>query len=80
MAQIELINNGSYEFIDISCEQWRKYTWPDGSEVFIQDEQWLAISESGHRILDLEGNSHFIPFGWIHLEWKSKDGRPHFVK
>lgn len=80
MADIELINDGSYEFIDISGEEWRRYEWGDGREVFIQDPQWLAISDSGHRVLSGDGVSHYIPFGWVHLYWRSSIGKPHYVK
>ena len=38
--------------------------------------QYLSRSESGHYILDINGIMHFIPAGWIHLQWKAN---PHIV-
>jgi len=76
MAEIELKNNTNLEFIDISSEEWRAYEWAE-EEVIINKPQWLAITDSGHRILDGEGISHYIPKGWIHLSW---EGNPHFVR
>lgn len=81
MADIQL--NSTFEpeeFIDISGEKFRRYTFPGEEYIYILDPQWLHVSRSGgHRILDKKGISHYIPQGWIHLEWKVKDGRPHFV-
>ena len=79
MADIDIINKGSYDFIDISNEEWRKYEWIDYS-LTLEGVQWLAVSDSGHRLLDAEGTSHYIPYGWKHLTWKAKRGKPHFVK
>ena len=77
---IKLNNKGSYDFIDISHEMWREYKFPNDEKVFIRNPTDLAISATGHRVLTSNGVSHFIPFGWIHLSWKSKEGAPHFVK
>ena len=76
MAKIVLENNTNLEFIDISSEEFRTYEWPE-EEITIEEPQWLAITESGHRVLDAGGISHYIPKGWIHLYWK---GNPHFVR
>lgn len=48
--------------------------------VMIFEPLYLSVSPGGHRILDAKGISHFIPKGWIHLKWKAKEGKPHFVK
>ena len=76
MAKKVLENNTNLEFIDISSEEFRTYEWPE-EEITIEEPQWLAITESGHRVLDAGGISHYIPKGWIHLYWK---GNPHFVR
>lgn len=73
------INKGSYEFIDISHEVFRRYIFPKNESVRIDNPEKLAISKSGHRIWDGK-RSHFIPFGWIHLYWDVKDGCPDYVK
>lgn len=56
----------------INTELRRTYTWPDGSTVTIEAPQTLITSENGHRIVDDEGNGHYIPKGWIHLKWFNK--------
>jgi len=76
MAKIVLENNTNLEFIDISSEEWRAYEWAE-EEIIINKPQWLAITDSGHRILDGDGISHYIPKGWLHLSW---EGNPHFVR
>jgi hypothetical protein len=73
-------NHGKYDFIDISSEIYREYTFSDGFKLKIEDVLYLAVSDSGHRLFDQHGVSHFIPYGWRHLTWKVKDGHPNFVK
>jgi len=75
---IELINKSNYDFTDISSEQYRSYEFID-KVIIIKKPAFLAVSKSGHRILDEEGVSHYIPYGWKHLSWKVKEGEPHFV-
>jgi hypothetical protein len=80
---IELRNESKNNFVDISSEEYRVYTFAyEGnlSEVKISEPLYLAVSNSGHRILDNSGISHYIPKGWFHLSWKAKEGEPHFVK
>lgn len=80
MADIELRNATKYEFTDISSEKSRIYHFPGDERVVIDAPQFLNTGRSGHRVVDGEGNSHFVPKGWLHLTWKVKDGEPHFVK
>ena len=62
---------------DISSEEYRTYHFPGGESVMIVSPHKLHVSDSGgHRVLDSNGISHYIPATWIHLEWK---GDPHFV-
>ncbi len=75
----ELRHTTDRHFIDISSESLREYCWADGSKAMIVGPQWLAISESGHYILDAEENSYFVPFGWRILRWEAKEYEPHFV-
>ena len=64
------------KWIDISSEEFRAYTFVK-SAVIINKPQHLNISDSGgHRILDGEGVSHYIPAGWTAISWKAD---PHFV-
>ena len=77
----EFHNASELEFTDISSEQWREYRFLGGDTVKIVAPLKLNVSASGgHRIFDAEGVSHYVPAGWIHLMWVSKDGQPNFVK
>lgn len=63
------------EWKDISMEEWRRYTFPNGDEVLIEAPLKLNVSASGgHRVASADGNGHYIPKGWLHLEWKNKPG------
>lgn len=76
---IELRNESENSFVNISSEEFRVYNFGN-TEVKILDPLYLAVSKNGHRVLDGNGVSHYIPKGWIHLYWKAKIGAPHFVK
>ena len=66
------------EWKDISHERYRVYTFPEG-EVRIDNPFKLNVSASGgHRILDKWGESHYIPFKWIHLRWRPVPGASNF--
>lgn len=69
------------KFEDISNEKHRAYTFgKDGSfyTILIENPVKIHVSDSGgHRVLDKQGVSHYIPTGWLHLEWKVTDGE-HF--
>ena len=78
-------NNTKHEFIDIDSEEFREYVFqvpnsPFTTTVRINNPKNLSVSNSGHRILDQAGMSHYIPKGWIHLKWKEKENQPNFVK
>ena len=82
VAETRAFNNGTdLEFADISTEMWREYRFLGGETIRINRPLRLNVSESGgHRIFDAEGVSHYIPAGWIHLQWVAEDGAPNFVK
>ena len=64
------------EFVDISSEDYRTYQFNE-TLIRIEKPVKLNVSKSGgHRILDSEGISHYIPTGWQHLSWR---GSPPFV-
>jgi len=76
-----MINKSGLEFIVINTEKYRTYVWPNGFEVTINEPTHLNISESGgHRLLDNDGKSHYIPTGWVHIYWEVFEGKPNFVK
>ena len=75
----EVRNDSKLKFNDISSEEHREYVFPEGS-VWIDYPVALNVSKTGgHRIVDGDGKSHYIPKGWIHLNWKVKENAPHFV-
>lgn len=76
---IALENTSGLTFTVISSEEYRVYEFPDNS-IKIKSPQYLNVSNNGHRLLDADGISHYIPFGWRHLYWKALPGKPHFVK
>ena len=78
----EFRNESKEKFIDISSEEYREYIFPNSTQpVLINFPLKLSVSANGgHRIFDSHGNSHYIPRGWIHLKWRAKEGKPHFVK
>ena len=64
---------------DRSVEAYREYRFPEDEVVVITDPIKLAVSENGHRIVDADGVGHYIPKGWIHLLFVSKDGNDPYV-
>lgn len=64
---------------DISSEQYREYNFGTEKLVRIENPLQLKVSGGGHRVLDAQGISHYIPKGWFHLSWKARDGQPAFV-
>lgn len=75
---IEFINASDLSFKDISSEKHRTYHFAQRSFT-ITEPLWLNVSASGgHRIFDAAGTSHYVPAGWVHLEWTAKPGSAHF--
>jgi len=64
--------------IDISSKVYRLYRFPKGESVMIKKPAILIVSDNGHRVVDKEGYSHYIPYGWIHLKFKVEKGASHF--
>lgn len=78
---MDLKNESGLAFTNIESEEWREYTFPRGESVRIEGPVALNVSKSGgHRLLDKNGTSHYVPPGWIHLRWQVREGLPHFVK
>ena len=78
----DLRNESGLKFTDISSEEYRIYHY-DGILNFVRIDNPVALNVSkagGHRLFDGQGVSHYIPKGWRRLEWKAKEGAPHFVK
>ena len=81
-GMVGMRNATDLEFEDISSEQFREYLFPGGEIVRIENPLKIYVDEESksHRVFDASGESHYIPNKWIHLRWKSKEGKPHFVK
>ena len=62
------------EWKNIDHEIYRVYVFPNNRIVTIERPILLNVSKSGgHRILDINNVSHYIPSGWIHLYWETDD-------
>jgi len=80
-ADRDFLNTSELVFDDVSAELWREYRFADGNVVRIENPLKLNVSASGgHRLYDAQGQSHYIPSGWIHLVWESRPGEPNFVR
>lgn len=77
----DLRNKSGLEFSDISTEISRQYQFPGDEFVTVNNPVALNVSDSGgHRLLDEDGLSHYIPSGWIRITWCAKPNAPHFVQ
>jgi len=65
------------EWKDIGSEAFRTYYFIKDSElafITIDTPLKLHVSASGgHRIIDVDGGSWYIPSGWIALYWEGFD-------
>lgn len=67
-------------FNDISSEISRTYRFPKEELVIIHNPVAINVSRGGgHRVIDGEGKSHYVPKGWIELSWQVRDGEPHIA-
>ena len=68
------------KFNNITSELSRTYRFPGDELVVIKNPVAINVSRAGgHRVIDDEGKTHYIPKGWIELVWHAKDGEPHVV-
>lgn len=73
-------DNDNLPFVSVEQEIERTYFFEDGSTYTIQDPQALYVSASGgHRVLDGEGQSHYIQNKWNALTWKVRMGTRPFI-
>lgn len=66
------------EFKDISDEQYREYTFPDGTVIKIEGLELNVSASGGHRIKGADGFSYYVPTGWVQLRWLPKAGSAPF--
>lgn len=71
--------------LDISGEEYRTYTFPNGHTIRVDapDKLWVKVStdpgmggKHSHRIALANGNGVYIPAGWLKIEWQNKPGQP----
>jgi len=66
--------------LDISMEEFRLYTYADGSTFRISEPDTLWILDSGsHRVGDRAGLVHRPTPGWVGISWKPVPGAVRFV-
>ena len=72
-------NESGYEFRDLSNERVREYHFMD-KILRIDEPLALYISEScGQRIISKRGRCLYIPSGFLWIEWRCYDDKPHFT-
>jgi len=71
-------------FYDISEELYRTYIYPDGIITIEKPlavcwkEEYRPFGGSPHRVVDSQGTAHYLPAGWIGMEWQKDDNTPLF--
>ena len=69
--------------LDVSSEEYRIYTYANGSIFRIEQPAALHVIEdekgATHRIIDKAGVTHRPKRGWIGISWKPREGAPAFV-
>lgn len=71
------------EPLDISSEDYRIYTYGDGSTFRVNAPVQLHVIQddrgTSHRVIDRAGQTHRPERGWVGITWKPRDGEPAFV-
>lgn len=66
--------------LDISSEQYREYTYADGTKFKIDGPTELFVTNTGsHRVVDRFGITHRPEKGYVGISWKAREGQPKFV-
>lgn len=69
--------------LDISTEERRVYTYPNGDNFTIYAPVTLYIIEdergASHRVVDASGVTHRPERGWVAISWEAKEGSPKFI-
>lgn len=69
--------------LDITSEEFRIYTYADGSTFRIADPATLHIIEDEkgvtHRVVDKSGVTHRPERNFVGISWKPSDGKPAFI-
>lgn len=69
--------------VDISSEEFRIYTYADGSTFRIEQPATLYVIEDEkgdtHRVVDKSGVTHRPERNFVGISWKPAEGQPAFV-
>lgn len=69
--------------VDITSEEYRIFTYPDGSTFRVDNPVSFTLIENEHgftmRVIDAQGLTHRPSKGWNAISWKPKEGQPAFV-
>lgn len=65
--------------IDISSEEYRVYTYPNGAKFRIDAPTQLFIIDGSHRVVDVNNVTHRPERGYVGISWKPILGQPAFV-
>lgn len=69
--------------LDITSEEFRVYTYADGSTFRVENPATLFVidDERGttHRVVDTDGVTHRPERGFVGISWAAKAGQPKFV-
>jgi hypothetical protein len=70
--------------LDITSEEFRVYTYGDGSTFRIDNPETLYVlvddkGQTTHRVVDVDGVTHRPERGFVGISWSAKDGAPKFV-
>lgn len=64
----------------ITAEEWREYVYQDGYVYKIVAPQTLYLKKNeigaSHRVVDMDGVTHYVAPGFRVIRWKTKPGFP----
>lgn len=73
----DVIGAADYTKYDVSSEQYRFYTYPNGDVFRITGPVDLYITKNGsHRVVDVDGVTHRPERGYVGISWKQSNGKP----
>lgn len=64
---------------DVTGEIFRMYIF-GGTTVRFDKVIKLRVSKNGgHRLVDAKGDSHYVPFKWLALTFRTETNKPRFI-
>jgi hypothetical protein len=76
------VNATTFDWLDLTDELWREYVFPGGHTIRIEAPAKVAIKApsvgsvggGSHRVIDANGGSHYISYGWLAIRWQVREG------